>query len=229
MQMAFQNDHLDVISEEIRTTLGEIYLGVHARVGDGHFAVESAANVRKTWWRLVQNVMGLDLEDIIALEADTQDTNEYYNWEPPSISEDRAAIRTTHPPLSPLPYPPQSPQLTCHGPLHKQPGLLLLNTPLYISTDSSHPKTDPALRIFLGTFPCTFFLADFDGTLSRSLKDIKNELDGLSIWPFMRPVLDAMVAANAWAVVGTDGSTYSRFMEDVLWRKYRGWNIVQRG
>jgi len=37
------------------------------------------------------------------------------------------------------------------------------------------------------------------------------------------------VVGKAWEVVGTEGSTFSRFVQDVLWRTYHGWEIVQRG
>lgn len=57
-----------------------------------------------------------------------------------------------------------APHLRCRGPLHDattHPDLALLNTPLYIATDSRRPLTDPHLAAFLKWFPCTFVLGDF--------------------------------------------------------------------
>jgi hypothetical protein len=37
---------------------------------------------------------------------------------------------------------------------------------------------------------------------------------------FLLPFVDAMVVANASAFVGTEESTFSQFIQDVLWGKY---------
>jgi hypothetical protein len=102
-----------------------------------------------------------------------------------------------------------------------------LNTPLFISTDVKHPLEDPVMAIFLNTFPCTFFLSDFRN-LTAPLDKLRNE-DRVRLKQYFLPFLDAMVVAKAWAVVGTEGSTFSQFGHDVLWRTYHGRQIVQRG
>ena len=53
--------------------------------------------------------------------------------------------------------------------------------------------------------------------------------DGVLLKPFLEPLLDAMVVAHAVRVVGTEGSTFSRFVEDVLWRVYHGLDVVSKG
>jgi hypothetical protein len=62
-----------------------------------------------------------------------------------------------------------------------------------------------------------------------SLDTLRNEYDGVYMHNFWTPVLDAMVVEKSWGVVGTEGSTFSQFVQDVLWRTYHGWEIVQRG
>jgi len=53
--------------------------------------------------------------------------------------------------------------------------------------------------------------------------------DGVPLGPFLAPLLDAAIVARAWAVVGTEGSTFSTYIEGLLWRQEHGHGIVQRG
>ena len=103
---------------------------------------------------------------------------------------------------------------------------MVLNLPFFISTDS--PVSHPHLALFMRTFPCTFFLSDFPEELAE-LERLKSGYDGLMLGSFIVAFLDGIVAGNAERVVGTDGSTFSQFVLDVLWRRYHGWEIVQRG
>ena len=85
------------------------------------------------------------------------------------------------------------------------------------------------MAVFLNTFLCTFFLSDF-GDLVSSLDGLRNEGDGgVPLKGYLLPFLDAMVVGKAGAAVGTEGSTFSWFVLDVLWRMYQGQDIVQRG
>ncbi|KZP19681.1 hypothetical protein FIBSPDRAFT_862381, partial [Athelia psychrophila] len=202
------------------------YLGAHVRVGDAHFKANAAGNARVVWWRLVIEVLGVSEEVALELErhanANETSSSESEGLPPPVLSPDRAALRTPHAPLPPLPRI-FTPHLPCRAALHTRRALLRLNAPLFLATDARHPLQDPALRLFLRTFPCTFFLSDFSALTAP--------LGGGDGWErqFGLPFLDALVAARAWAVVGTAGSTFSRFVEDVLWRVEWGWEIVQRG
>ena len=78
--------------------------------------------------------------------------------------------------------------------------------------------------------PCSFFLSDpyFTSHLAP-LDALRNEHDGLLLRPFLEPMVDAMVVSRAVGVVGTEGSTFSQFVEDVLWRVYHGMDIASRG
>ena len=78
------------------------------------------------------------------------------------------------------------------------------------------------------TFPCSFFLEHFEEH-TRPLLELRNEADGVALGGFLMPFLDAMVAGHGWEVVGTEQSTFSAFVCDVLWRRYHGYDIVQRG
>ncbi|KAF7289223.1 SAM domain-containing protein [Mycena indigotica] len=102
----------------------------------------------------------------------------------------------------------------CHGPA------------LYISTDVPNAATDPLFATLRQSFPCTYFLSDF---AAHHLAGMRNTYDGLAMWPFLVPLVDAMVVGRAEVVVGTENSTFSQFIEDVLWRVHRGLGIAERG
>lgn len=110
--------------------------------------------------------------------------------------------------------------LTCRSPLHTSPSLKAFNTPVYLATDSRSPETDANLRPFFDAFPCTFIFSDFDrpdearndGLVVQSVHAmgrLVNELDGVSLGRLFLPFLEAIVAAMAREVVGTQGSTFS--------------------
>ena len=118
--------------------------------------------------------------------------------------------------------------------MHTAPHLLQFNIPLFIATDARAPAANVLLAPLTRTFPCTYFLGDFAegrGALEevRALGKLVNGRDGVPLGGFLMPFLDAMVAGRAWGVVGTERSTFSAFVTDILWRTYHGWDIVQRG
>jgi hypothetical protein len=222
--MAFAHPQLVQVADSIFKQLGGVYLGAHVRLGDGHFLKNRESNARLIWWKLVRKVLKFSVEETLALERDVR-KDEYLR--PPEISIDLPAMRVPHPPSPDLPET-RALQVTCRGIKHTAESLKSLNTPLFISTDLSDPGSDASLAVILKTFPCTFFLDDFAG-LSGPLDRLQNGDDGVMLKKFLMPFLDAMVVGKAWGVVGTEGSTFSRFVEDVLWRRYHGWEIVQRG
>lgn len=230
--MTFTNPALTAVADAIRVALGGQYLAAHIRLGDGLFLENAHGNVRLAWWKLVHGSLGLAVENVLALErafyfGDTEPNLEDVVLAPPRIPADIPALRVPHPPLPPL-LGNTSHELVCHGPLHTSPLLQVLNTPLFISTDALDPRTEPLLARFVQTFPCTVFLSDF-GAYTAALDGLENGYDGLQLKPFLIPFLDAMIAARAWQVVGTEQSTFSAFVQDVLWRTYHGFEIVQRG
>ena len=116
-----------------------------------------------------------------------------------------------------LPASPTAEQLECRNPRHHDKKNLL-NTPLYVATDMRQPESHRSLHLLRQTFPCTFFLGDFHQE-TRKLYSLKGPYDGVTLQPFLLPLIDAMVAAKALAFVGTQGSTFSRFVTN-LWHTY---------
>ena len=224
--MTFSNPLLLGAADAIQDTLGGIYLGAHIRVGDSHFKTDADSNARIIWWRLVRDVLRFSTDDTLKLENETRLANLNSNLKPPRLPLDLPSRRTSHPPLPPL-LKIYTPHIACRGTLHTSSRLRFLNIPLFISTDAHDPASDPSFALFLRTFPCTFFLSDFPSQ-TASLH-LRNNYDGIQMRKFLIPFLDAMVVGKAREVVGTEGSTYSGFVQDVLWRTYNGWEIVQRG
>ncbi|KAH9929198.1 uncharacterized protein B0H18DRAFT_1084254 [Fomitopsis serialis] len=205
-KMALTNPLLAALAEDVRSALGGQYLGAH--------------NVRLTWWKLVHTTLGFSIQDTLRWRS----SGARYS---PRIPLDIPALRVPHPPLPPL-SPTTNVSLACPGTPHPSPALTLLNTPLFIATDIAFPRGDPLLARFTRTFPCTFFLADFHAQ-TAPLDALVSGADGVRLRGFVLPFLDAMIVGRAWAVVGTEQSTYSAFVADVLWRRYHGFEIVQRG
>ncbi|KLO16919.1 hypothetical protein SCHPADRAFT_822431 [Schizopora paradoxa] len=222
--MEFTNEILLQIAGTIKARLGHLYLSAHLRLDDGHFANRSRDTVRLVWWRLLRDVLEFPEEFISQLE---------YNFTggttrtPPTLSDDALSFRLPHVQVPPS-VSPQTWNLPCRRELHPEGDMMQLNIPLFISTDVSDPGNHPSMRILLDTFPCVFFLSDFSGEIS-SLDSLKSGYDGLHLKEFLIPFLDAIVASRAHEMVGTHGSTFSQFVEDVLWRRYHGYEIQQRG
>lgn len=222
--MVFTNDLLLNTADNIKMSMGGSFVAAHLRLDDGKFVSKSEETARVVWWKLVHDVLDFSEEDTLSLEA------HYRNVpirNPPVIAEDLAAARSPYGLLPPAVSSLQN-RLPCRRNLHKDDAMSLLNIPLYISTDIPDPVSHPSLRIFFDTFPCTFILPDFVQELAH-LDHLKSGYDGLRIKDFLLPFLDAVVASRAHDVAGTRGSTFSQFTQDVLWRHYRGLEIVQRG
>ncbi|KAJ7594661.1 hypothetical protein C8J56DRAFT_1122814 [Mycena floridula] len=213
--MSFTNPLLDRVADSIQTSLSannsaNVYLAAHLRLGDGKFRQHRMENARQVWWKLVHEVLNFSVEETTMLESDMMTFNPISGLEPS------------------LPFQFSSSHVRCHSALHTQPRWSILNVPLFVSTDAPNPRKDHSLELFLRTFPCTVFLQDFVHQ-TRILDEIGNEADGVKMRDFLLPFLDAMVAGKAWRVAGTQGSTFSAFVEDVLWPSYHGKHIVSRG
>lgn len=130
-----------------------------------------------------------------------------------SIDDERLEPRA---PLRGGPARPLATHLHCRGRLHdaaKKPALALLNTPLYIATDSHHPVNDPHLAAFFRWFPCTFVLGDFaragrvnerpiealaqlasrESDQDTSVSKWTSDWDGSNLGNFLLPFLEAEV------------------------------------
>lgn len=222
--MSFANPDLVRVADTIAESLGGQYLGAHVRLGDGRFKANRDINVRLIWWKLVHDVLGFSLGDTVDLER-TWNVHDAQTGPPNMIADFRH--RDSRYPSPPLPKA-NSTGVRCRGRLHSLPQHAALNMPLFISTDAVDPVTSQSLSALRETFPCTFFLSDFPGDIML-LDNLRNPHDGVLLGKFMRPFLDAMVVGKAWNVVGTETSTFSRFVQDVLWRTSHGWEIEQRG
>ncbi|KAJ7124975.1 hypothetical protein C8R44DRAFT_668907 [Mycena epipterygia] len=217
--MGFSSPRLVEIVDAIQMAMGGPYLGAHVRLGDGSFKANGEANLRQVWWKLVHEILQFNVSETLHFERTFK----------VSTSIESLAPRVADNSLSPLPLADFSTgNLRCRGHRHPSAGMDRLNSVLFISTDVKELATDPLFAGFLRTFPCTFFLSDF-GVHSQRLNSLHNEYDGTAMKPFLLPLLDAMVVGRAWRVAGTDGSTFSRFIQDVLWRRYHGLDIVERG
>ncbi|TFK45754.1 hypothetical protein OE88DRAFT_1740021 [Heliocybe sulcata] len=225
--MTLSNPILLSITDSIGAVMGNVYLAVHIRIGDGVFSERQQQNVRRVWWRLLRDAFGFDDGRILGIEREM--TN--LSWGSaglvaPDRSRDLAALKVPHPHLPPLPSS-FSLDHSCQQPSSNLPDPRL-SIPLFISTDASDPRSHPLLQPFLLLFPCTFFLSNFTSELG-CLNDLQNPYDALKLKPFLLPFVDAMVAGKARYMIGTEGSTFSAYVQDVLWRTYHGWEIVQRG
>ncbi|PAV20576.1 hypothetical protein PNOK_0320300 [Pyrrhoderma noxium] len=223
--MAFANNILNDLSDSIGTKMGGKYVSVHIRIGDGNFERKSEKNVRLIWWKLMTEV--LDLDELTVQKIENDVTGLTYS-SPPSTFHEEEKIREP----SDLPQisltGKASTQLTCRQQLHRDTKLAILNVPLYISTDVRNPSSHPLLKRFYDTFPCTFTFNDFPQE-GGSLSLLKSSYDGLPMKNFLLPFVDAVVSGRALSVVGTEGSTFSQFVQDILWRQYHGLEIVERG
>ncbi|KAF5385857.1 hypothetical protein D9615_002351 [Tricholomella constricta] len=217
--MSFSNPSLLKAAKLVANSLGPNYLGAHLRLGDGEFKRNGAVNAREIWWHLVHHILQYTEEETLFLEnalvGRTLD-----------VPLSRAAIRHNDRLRNTEIWRYLPPMLDCRGKLHSGHHLLRLNTPLFISTDVE--ENNPLLARFRRSFPCIFYLSDFP-TATTHLDGLYNPLDGVKMKQFMLPFLDALVVAQAWKAVGTENSTFSHFVQDVLWRNFHGLPIVQRG
>ena len=227
--MHYTNPTLVGVAQSISRSIGPAYLGVHLRLGDGRFQAHGEDNTRLIWWRIVREVLGYTVAEAQHLEWIFQASTAFSSRNKSSVPPITADWNVTN---SDLPYSHmwnRSPRgLRCRAGRHTQSHLLRLNTPVFISTDIEEPAVHPLLRGFLRTFPCSFYLSDFPANIAP-LEYLKNADDGIMLRDFLLPFVDAMVVAQASTFVGTEQSTFSGFIKDVLWRTYHNKDIVQRG
>lgn len=221
--MVFSPHPLRDVTSQIVTSLPSLYLAAHIRIGDGWFMSIAEENARLVWWRLLYGVLHFSIDETLALESLIQVPPDRNLHIPRGVSSLKPIAESL-----PSPLDPSISRLSCRSPRHTAPHLSILNTPLYVATDAKDPANDPMLSLFMKTFPCIFFLGDFSNSL-EALNPLRNGYDDIALKPFLVPFVDAMVASHGWKVVGTEGSTYSRFMEDVLWPTYHEKDITQKG
>ncbi|EGG10816.1 uncharacterized protein MELLADRAFT_93410 [Melampsora larici-populina 98AG31] len=190
-------------SQEIIHSLGghHQYWSVHIRLGDSVFRSESHLRAMNALEGLVTGPMNLSISLL----------NQ-------AIANDQNRIRTTNPRVS---------KRKCRNKLHKSGlGLEKFNQILYIATDSVNPFSESSLRPFFKAFPCVSILNDFG--LGSELNGLMNSVDKVSLGGLFAPLLDAMVSGHSKGVVGTQGSTFSRFVVDLLFPMYHDLPIIER-
>ncbi|KAI0045804.1 hypothetical protein FA95DRAFT_1560769 [Auriscalpium vulgare] len=216
--MVLSNTVLQSASSAAGRQLGGSYLGAHIRVGDGPFYTSRAQNIRAIWYKLVTQTLNISLSKAQHLER------RFSSWQPPAELPTLPAAHSSRSTDPMDPTPATRRKLPCRRPAHTASELHSLNIPLFVSTDS---PAERHLELLTRTFPCTFFLGD---VLPPSpLDDAVSSHDEVPLKPFLLPMVDALVVAGARGFVGTDGSTFSTYVEDVLWRKLHGLDILQRG
>lgn len=214
--MVYSNPELASVADKIARILAGTFLGVHLRLGDGAFKLEAERNSRVIWWQLVHRVLNFSADDALSIETNYATAN----------GTDSSHDKTPHlllsdPRITELPIKLSHPQLPCRGKLHQGDKLSPLNIPVYISTDAKELEGNPFIATFTRTFPCTYFITDFvkeTQELGEASKVLEAGFDTMHLLPF----IDAMVVGRAWRVVGTEGSTFSKFVKQILWPVYSG-------
>ena len=229
-RMGFANPHLRTASTAAVNALGgqDAFLAAHVRLSDGPFRALRERTVRSVWYRLVACVLrsvnaSAGSADIYELERLLVPTNAVLPPPREALVESvpPAAMRLSEGTMA------GAWRIKCAGKMHGAPKLVPLNMPLFVATDVEDALALAPLR---ATFPCTIFLRDLtDVPEVRMLDRLVSAEDGVPLGPFLAPLLDAAIVARAWAVVGTEGSTFSTYIEGVLWRQEHGHGIVQRG
>ena len=227
--MSLKHPLLQKLSADIAAKLSGSesgFLGAHLRCKDNYFLETAAEHSRMIWWKLVHGILGLSIERTHQLELGCSPTAS----SPGPLPSERFISPSKSPIHLPFDYRSLAVSVDsskiCKE-LHTDPDLERLNIPLFIATDSEDPNTDEHLNLFRQTFPCVFFLGDFPREVEQ-VATIRDPVSGVEIGNMLVPFLDAMVVARAARVVGTPHSTFSWYVQDVLWRLNHGLDIGER-
>lgn len=229
-RMRFTNVYLRKATTAAVNALGgqDAFLAAHVRVSNGPFNALRERTVRSIWYRLVACALrgvntSAGIAEIHELENLLVPTNAVL---PPPVHG--SAVDSAPPTVVPLGgVMPRSLQVRCTGKPHGEPKLVPLNVALFIATDVEDALVLAPLR---AAFPCMILLRDLSEIPEvRTLDRLVSVDDGVRLGSFLAPLLDAAIVARAWAVVGTEGSTFSTYVEDFLWRWEHGHQMVERG
>jgi len=218
---------VDVAAQISGSSSGPGFLGAHLRCNDGYFLENVMEHSRMLWWKLVHGILGLSVERTRQLELDCFIMRNSL-WSPPLERFIAPSNSPVHLPLDPRVFVSDVDSMRkCKGKLHTEPDLYRLNALVFIATDSKDPYTDEHLSLFRRTFPCISPVGDFPQEL-EPIAGIRDPMSGMEIGNMLVPFLDEMVVARAARVVGTPHSTFSWYVQDVLWRANRGLDIKER-
>lgn len=209
--MIFANSDLTHAADRIARSLKHTYLGLHLRSGDGHFEQRVHNTAKTAWFKILHEVLGFSKSKICELERT------FVNYSTTPTCSDQISQVSLEAPISLI-----SSDLflgQCRSPRHVDERYQLLNVPLYIATDLTDVEANPSLSIFRDTFPCIFFLKDFAQEMGL-LEKIRSPYDNVNLVPFLLPFVDALVVGKATKFVGTEGSTFSKFIDEILWPSF---------
>ncbi|KAG8837469.1 hypothetical protein FRC18_009207 [Serendipita sp. 400] len=211
--MRYQNRFLERLADRIVNELGgsNTFFGVHLRVGDGLFLERAKENARLLWSVVLTRFYGVHQHEFVYAGRNASST--------PTLSVFPSVLPIQTPFGRPIPC--KSPKNTKE---EESRWLRSLQSSLFIATDARNPRIHPVLELFRSSFPCVVFLSDFEDTLG-DLRLLRNPLDDSPMEKFLLPFVDAMVVSRAAAVMGTPESTFSRYIEEVLWPLNHGFNI----
>jgi hypothetical protein len=208
--MTLRHKTIEGIAKAVMKRIPACYIGLHMRVGDGQFSERKEAIISDSWSRILQRLECTtnDMDAIALFYVSTLASN-LSSPNPSTVfrvgSEERELERTSY--FSHL-------RAHCHE----------LSTPIFVSTDLKHPRRNPLLAPFLLTFPSLYFISDFPDEV-EPLRSMRNS-DGVELYDYLLPFLEAMVVARGKVVVGTRGSTFSQFITQNLWPAY---HLAQEG
>lgn len=229
--MVITHPALEQVSESIFRALGGAYLAIHLRASEAKFRASSNLNAQTLLRSLLNCFFNATSADVLKMEEQVQ-------W---PDKQCKTGCRTiSHTPSSGLCIPLDDQEkshlasvswLRCHSSRMDSFTLSSLgpHTPiLYVATDLKNPHHQPLLDPFRMFFPCMFALSDFKRNLAP-LDQVINGIDGVPLRPHLLPFIDALIAGKAQRVIGTKGSTFSYYIEDILWRRIHRLPIKERG
>jgi hypothetical protein len=223
--MVITHPILNRVSISISKALGDAYLAIHLRASESKFEHASKTNSREIWWTLIHQFLNLTLDETLRLEKLVLDTE--LDMEISLLNSPKhVPLNDTERSALDLASRSACPRSRIQPPTQS---LLGSNTPLlYIATDLRDSRNHPLLLRFRAFFPCSFDLSDFSFQLAL-LDQLVNPVDGVPLRRHFLPFVDALVASKALRVAGTRGSTFSYYIEDILWRHNHDLPIKQRG
>ncbi|TFK74534.1 hypothetical protein BDN72DRAFT_759417 [Pluteus cervinus] len=226
--MVLKNQELLQAANGVVEHIGGAYLAVHLRLLE-KFEPRQYDILRATWWEIVRGVLQFSTSEAARLEEDFGFFNSTGELDVETREIPSKGARTRRPSrvdLDVLRPSGHRALQACSGRRHIAAPLALLNTPLFIATDIPNPRYDSTLQAFRRTFPCAYFLSDFTNIpLLGSVVLPGDGVVGSRVDVFL-PLVDAIVAGKAVAVVGTMGSTFSAFVQDILWPSYHQHDVM---
>jgi hypothetical protein len=214
---------------------GSGYIALDARL-DGKLAATAGRSMRAAWWELGRR---LGVADTTLEQKEKEVWKRSPGWRESVAGIGKEAKANAYPPPpdrlmdftladARSQRPSTKPQkisalsdLPCPRLLHLKPSLLPLNVPFFISTAIPDPQSHPALRLFYSTYPCIFTLdtPEIKAVVHKHLhaeERLVNELDGYELGPWLERWVGAEVAVRGAELVGTNGSAWGKWAEEMV-------------